>query len=194
MDKWLDRLRSLVPSWVSSLFFNAQAKALDALEKNLEEHISQTFVDTARGEFLDLIGNGRGRPRQEGEPDSRYRARIKVLTNSSSCPALKALIDPILPTGEAFVGRLERPFFNGDFFLNGGTVLRDEIEEKNTFAVIVPNQDLPARSFFNGDFFLNGGSFFGSLRPSGQLFDSIVQIVENEKAFGTMFIFLERIK
>ena len=198
-EKWLQRLKAVVPAWVlrtpagrTAAVFKAMASMMADIEKNLGEHIAETYIDTARGDFLNMIGDGRGKPRQPGEHDSRYRIRIKSIVNASSCPDIKSLIDPLLVSRrKAFVGSLQRPFTDGRTFADSGAILQD-FEEKNTFAVIVPRQVLPALSFADSGAFADNTAFAGSLKADREIFDSIYQIVENEKAFGTLWMFLER--
>jgi hypothetical protein len=104
-QQWFDKLKRFVPSW----YFEDEnhqvghmmglAKILETLQADAANHIAETFIRTAAGEFLDEHGDERTVVRSSGEQDDSYRERIRILTNTVTYTNLKALVDALLDTG-----------------------------------------------------------------------------------------------
>ena len=195
---WYEKMIALIPSWVvrdpdgkMAAMFKAAAELFSSMQTVLTEHLRETFIDSAEGDFLSLIGDGRGRPRTENEPDTVYRARIRSVTNLSTCDEIKKIVDPFLITGESDVSESSPVFFDGTTFI-GFNFFLNSADEENIFNVIVPKQITPLGFFYDTNSFYDDNIFYSSVDAPDYIFDNIKITVENEKAYGTMWRFIER--
>lgn len=201
IDKWYNRLKSFVPSWLFSSegkrvesLFRAMASILATAEQTLLDHISQTKIDTAEGQFLDLIGEGRGIVRHEGEIDQVYRERVRNINNNSNCLALQFLADASLVNKGARVIEdfaLER-FLDRGAFMDSNFLFIDN-PQINTFTIIIPSQQTQLDDFIGRNFFLDRLSFVSGTHDSvpESVYRNLELIINNEKAVATQWRLIE---
>ena len=200
IESWNVKLRSYVPSWVfaeddkAEAIFYAMAAVLDAVDSDFRDHVSETFIDTATEEFLEgFHGPERGKQRMIGEFLSSFRERIKRIQSSSDCPSLKEIIDNKLINGESTIienDNGEGLFIDVDCFCDNGAIPNDY--RYNAFTLIIPNQTPPAETFCDNEHFTENEFFTGSLESSLDLFNLIIDCINDNKAFGVFSRIYER--
>lgn len=199
--QWYAKLQSWVPSWFfedpyySKAVWDGLAKVFSDAEQNLEDHVAQTFILQAIGNFLDLLGDERNFRRRQYESDTTYALRVQNLLNQSNPPALAKAINNVLIRGVVTIvehGKNEGIFCNRDTFLNRGQVFTYIFY--NTFTLIVDRQRHVPYMFLEtnttGDFI--GQSYLGSSESSQTVFDLLAEVVNNLKAAGTLYRVFER--
>ena len=194
---WFEKLKSLVPGWVTGrkidAIFNGMAQLLAGVQENLIQFTRETFIDTAQGGYLDLIGEGRGIAREQGEQDGTYRERVRLITNNSSCVAIARAVTRLLASGTATVFEdfsLER-FVNRGSFVSRGAFLTSE-RARNSFYVIIPSQRRPSTSFVARGSFVNRSVFTSALEFLTEILRNIIKTVNSIKAFGVQWRLLVR--
>jgi endo-alpha-1,4-polygalactosaminidase (GH114 family) len=73
----------------------AEANSLFRILRVIEESSGQRFIVTAKGSYLDLIGQGMSRPRYTGESDEDYRSRLvfnEQFWNDTTVAGIKEMI------------------------------------------------------------------------------------------------------
>lgn len=200
-DEWLKKLKQMVPTWVfekesnNDAIFDGMAEMLYQAQLNQAEHIRQTFIDTADENFLDIHAGERSVEKSAGDSIESYRGKIKRILNQSNCPDLKTLIDAVLIVGEAtIIENFETNinFLNRDSFLN-----RNIINFKflyNAFTILVDYQVPNAVTFANRDNFLSRNETLGANNSLIRVLQNAVDIINKNKAFGTVYRLIERRK
>lgn len=200
-EQWYTKLKTLVPSWVweqevaTKAYFEALAKCATELQGVLATSIDDTFITRATRGVLDAHGDERSITRLTAELDSSYAIRVQNMVNKSNLPALKAFIDQILVTG---VCQIQEDWSSGifasrDMYLNRGFVFLDDFI-LNTFSVVVDKQTHPPYSFMGREFFCDREDYIGSYDSLDSVFVLIRQIVNDNKAFGTLYRILEMLE
>lgn len=197
-EQWFDRLKSWLPSWFfadpnyQEADLQALARILSAQDRDSRSLILQTYIDDAEGPFLDLLGDERGIKRFKSEQDSAYRKRIKNIFNVSDVISIRDLVNAFLINGQASVviDSEADVFFDREVFFNRGVLFIEKI--MNAFSVVVDNQTHSPYSFFGREHFMNREDFFGTTESPIEMFESIIQAVNESKAFGTVYRLVER--
>ncbi len=196
-EQWLQRLKGFVPSWAareerSEAVFKGVAAVLTKIQEDAEDNVGQTFIDNAEGEYLDQHRIERNKPRLPGETDAAYRTRIKRIVNNSNIVALKQIVDNLLINGTSTIIEHHNAssFLNRSAFLNRNIIGFDVLY--NAFTILVNKQIPDATTFLSRESFLNREETLGSNDSSIALFQSIVEAVNKEKAFGTVYRLIER--
>lgn len=196
---WAARLKSFIPRCVyqddqtTEAAIYGIAAIFDELSNSLDKHFIQTFICNAVGAYLNEHGIERGLTRAASEIDASFQQRIKNITNSSNCPAIKALVDALLEVGEATIQEddINGVFFSAESFFNRGEILIDPII--NTFSIVVDKQVHAPYSFYDREYFMDREDFIGTNESSLELFQLIVQAVNEAKACGTAYRLIETI-
>ena len=197
-QSWYDKLRTSVPSWVfenknfNEGLFQSFAKSLDSIETNFKDHLSETFIDTSEGKYLDQHGQERDIDRTTGELDPSYASRVKKIENNSNCVAIKSIVDAFLVNGES---QIIEHFNVSNFYNRESFVNRDIIDVEvlfNAFTIMVNKQIPAATNFYDREVFLNREFIGGSDVSDINIFNNIVEAVNKAKAFGTVYRLIER--
>jgi len=210
--KWFDKMRTWVPqcvwfenvqsqdiadpeTWegINVATFQGFAAIMAQIECTLIDHVRETYICKASGAYIDEHGIERNVQRTLNELDVTYRERIKNITNSTSCPSIKDLVDALLTTGESII--LEdfnaNLFFDRENFFNRGEIFVDPIY--NAFTIIVDKQVHEPYSFFDREYFMDREDFIGQQDSRIELFEIIVEAVNAAKALGTVYRVVERL-
>jgi hypothetical protein len=199
--QWLKKLKQSVPKWVfekgndTEAVFDGMAELLYQAQLNHEDHIRQTFIDTADEEFLDIHAEERSVERSAGDSINTYRDKIKNILNKSNCPDLKALVDAVLIVGESTF--IENHQSNINFLNRGSFLNRNIINFKflyNAFTILVDYQVPEAVTFANRGNFLSRNDTLGANDSLISVLQNAVDIVNKNKAFGTVYRLIERRK
>ena len=200
--EWYEALKTWVPQWFfereiySQAVLQALAKVLSLMSDDVEDTFKQTFIDDAVGAYLDLLGDERNVARLAGELDAQYAVRIKTksLISQMSKPSLLAIINQLLIAGVAQIREDWEGgvFFNRESFFNRAEIVIQPIE--NTFTVVVDKQVHEPYSFFNREHFVSRGDFYGTGISSDYVFQLILNAVNDNKAFGTLYRIFERLQ
>ncbi len=195
-----DRLKSFVPCWffegqqggVNEAYFFGIAAVMERVSLALDEHIKETFICQAEGGYLDEHGLERNLTRTTGEINANFADRIKNISNTTSCPVIKDVVDALLQVGESTIVEdgAQTIFLNRESFMNRGEIMVDPIE--NVFSIVVDNQVHAPLSFLNREHFLNREDFIGRQESSLELFQLIVDQINKNKACGTRYRLIER--
>jgi hypothetical protein len=197
-EQWYQKLKQLVPNWVfekenyNVAIFQGMAKILEQAQIQYENHLQETFIDTASEEFLDIHAEERSVTRLPADSIATYRQKIKNILNNSNCPSLKSLVDTLLIRGEAtFIENYSAEnYMNRSAFFN-----RNAIEPEvryNAFTIIVDYQVPEPNGFFSRESFFDREFLNGSNESLDSIFENIVETVNNNKAFGTVYRLIER--
>jgi len=197
-EEWFQKLKQMVPSWVfeRDVFnvakFQGLAKILEQAQLKYEEHISNTYICQAEDEFLDIHGDERSIKRLSADTNSTYQQKIKNILNKSSCPELKLLVDALLISGESsFIeGFNSQNFFTRSSFFNRNVISSDY--DYDAFTVIVDKQIPEPVTFATRENFYSREDIYGSSVSVDSVFENIVQIINDNKAFGTVYRLIER--
>jgi hypothetical protein len=200
--EWYQSLKSWVPEWFfereiySAALFQAMAKVLSKVSADVEDNLKQTFIDQAVGAYLDLLGDERSVPRLTGELDAQYAVRIKSasLISQMSKPSLLAIINQLLIAGVAQIKEDWEGgvFYNRQSFYNRAEIIIQPIE--NTFTIVVDKQVHAPYAFFNRENFHNREDFHSTGLSSDYVFQLILNAVNDNKAFGTLYRIFERLQ
>lgn len=198
--QWYEKLKGWLPTWWFEKIQNQEAvlrgmaAILERLELSLDEHYDETFILKAYGPYLDEHGGERNTPRNAYELDPSYANRIRNIVNTTNCPAIKAAVDALLEVGtsiirEDFEGS---PFFDREYFFSRGDIMVETII--NTFSIIVDRQVHAPYSFYSRENFCDREDFIGRNESSLELFQLIIDLVNRNKAFGTLYRVIERVE
>lgn len=195
--EWYRQLVATVPAWATEgekmqAVFYAVAKMLAEVQTTANAHVDDTFITRATGTVLDTHGSERSVDRVENELDGSYRIRVQNLLNQSNVPALKILIDSVLVAGTS---RIQEdfdsvPFLSRENFCNRAAVFLDE-PVWNTFSVIVDKQTHAPFSYSDREYFCDREAFAGTDESLVRVFESLIQLVNDNKAFGTLYRVIE---
>jgi len=199
--QWFNTLKSWVPEWFfgqngsNVAIFQAIAKILNESEIDLDEQMMKTFILQSSDTYLDLHGYERTVVRLSSELDPPYaiRIRIKSLISQLSKPDLLAIVNSLLIKGyatirEDFEGSI---FCDREEFSNRGAIVIEPIE--NTFTVLVDKQIRDPYSFVDREYFSDRLAFVSNSESSDFVFELILNAVNDNKAFGTLFRIIERL-
>jgi len=198
-EQWFNKLSGFIPSWVlqenknAYAHYQGMAKVLSVSQEIIANHIKETFITTSSGEFLDLHGADRNKERTSFDTDESFKAKIREIVNSCSLPAIKALVDSMLITGESTI--IEH--YSAENFCNSGAFLNVNIipvqEYLYNFFTIIVDQQIPEPSTFcNVDIFCDAENITGADESDIELFRSIVNAVNENKALGVEYRLIER--
>jgi len=200
-EQWYEKLKATLPSHYFcdddpenfEAIFQGVAAVFKRVGDTLDNHFKETFICQAVDGYLREHGKERSILRASGETTSNYAQRIKNLTNTTSCPEIKRVVDALLDVGESII--LE-DFDSGIFasresFLSRGEIMLIPI--KDTFSIIVDKQVHEPYSFYDREYFFTREDFIGRLESSLELFQLIVQTVNRNKACGTLYRVIERL-
>ena len=196
--EWLKKLKSFVPQWffeeedINEAYFQALALLLATVEQSATDHQKQTFICEAEDGYLDEHGSERKIKRSSGELNPSLAQRIKNISNTTSCPILKQIVDNLLDVGvativEDFDNAL---FFDRDVYYDRGFILVEQIY--NAFSIVVDKQVHAPYSFYDREFFFDREDFIGRQESSLELFNIIIEAVNRSKALGTVYRLIER--
>lgn len=198
-EQWLEKLRGYVPKWVFEdekfqlAMWKGMARVLNESQVMVDGHLSETFVDTAVGVYLAQHGSERGITQRLGESISAFRTRVKQIRSGANCADLKTLIDSFLIVGVAQIieNSDQTNFLNRDGFLNRNVI--NFPVTYDAFTVIV-DQQVPSRdNFLNRERFLSREDFVGSNTSLLPLFESLVNAINKNKAYGVVYRLIERL-
>lgn len=80
---------------VDRVLLRTEANSLYKIKKDIDSNLRARFILTAKGDDLDIIGEGMNRPRLQGETDGDYRKRLiinDVFFNDSTVQGIKNAI------------------------------------------------------------------------------------------------------
>ncbi len=199
-DQWYEKLKAALPAHYfcdeDPQNFDAIFQGIAAIFKRvgdtLDNHFKETFICQAVDGYLREHGKERSILRASGETTFSYSQRIKNITNTTSCPEIKRVVDALLDVGEATIVEDFNSgiFANRESFLSRGEILIITI--KDTFSIIVDKQVHEPYSFYDREYFFTREDFIGRLESSLELFQIIVQTVNRNKACGTLYRVIER--
>lgn len=196
-DQWEEKLKNLVPSWVtkgdkSLAVFKSIAKVLEQSQSDYVAHFEETFIDTGSNEYVELQGLERSVERLDEENLSSYRQRVKLITNQSDLPNIKKVVDSMLIRGTSTIIEHHEAsnFFGRSSFLNRNIIDYEVLY--NAFTILIDFQIPEATSFLNREAFLNREFLNGSSISSDKVFKNIIKAVNKNKAFGTVYRLIER--
>lgn len=199
-SQWQDKLKSWVPQWFfeeelnQEAFFQGFAKVLEALELNIDAHLKETFIMQAEGSFLDEHGYERNIDRKTSELDRYYAPRIQSISNTTSIPTIRNLVNELLDVGECIIREdyNSQSFFSRDTYLNRGYLIFDALY--NTFSIIVNKQIHAPYTFCDREYFCSREDFLGTNESSLELFETIVEAINKAKALGVLYRLIERLE
>jgi hypothetical protein len=199
-EQWYQKLRNWVPTWFFEnekyqvAYLQALAKVLSVSQQSVEDTQAETFIVQSSVPFLDLHGSERSTERLAGELDGSYKIRVQSLGNNVSRPALKRIVDSILQVGECTIVEDYEgfAFLDRAIFIDRGELLV-LAEIYNAFTIIIDNQRPEAMSYFDRANFLDRGDHITSLVTPDAVFNSIVQAVNDNKAYGFLYRVIERL-
>lgn len=197
--QWKEKLSSFYPRWYFATEENQDAhldgiaKIFEQLDGDLDNHISESFIQTSNDLYLDAHGGERSIDRLDEELDTQYRPRVRNLSNQSNRPAIKAIVDALLMVGAcAIIEDFEAGVFcNREDFVNRGVIIFDP-KILNTFSIIVDKQIHEPYAFVNREYFCDREDFVGTVTTSDYVFNVLVEAVNNAKALGTLYRVIER--
>lgn len=145
-DQWYSKLRALLPQWYWEQTGNqvahakGLAKILAQTQSDGDDHLAETFISDASGEFLDLHGEERGIPRLSGELDDTYRERIRNISNRGNITAIEELVAALVTDGSALVREhwKDFPAYGVSYFDRRETYMK---VIRNFFSVVLDPQD-----------------------------------------------------
>lgn len=146
-EQWYSKLRALLPQWYWETEGNqvahakGLAKILSQTQTDGDEHLAETYISDAAGDFLDLHGEERGIERLSGEADDTYRERIRNISNRGNITAIEELVAAIVTDGSAIVREhwKELPCFNRASYLSRRETFMKVT--RNFFSVVLDPQD-----------------------------------------------------
>lgn len=119
--QWFSKLKKFVPGWIfekdvnSQAIFQAEAAVCHQIQQDTDDAQTSTFITDAVAPVLDLHGDERSLPRNTGELDAAYSARVQ---NCLFVPVgetqLQLAIDQQLNNGSAFLIENEQYGFLDD--------------------------------------------------------------------------------
>ena len=198
-EQWFTKLKGWVPPWffeqedVQEAHFQAIAIVFSNLETVLENHITETYICQAEGDFVDEHGNERNLTRGIAELDITYCDRIRTLVNPSDPVSIKALVDSLLVQGEATIVEHEDnlSFASVNTYANRGNGFSEIWYD--FFTIWVEQQIREPESFADREYFADREDVVGTHESSIQLFETIVEAVNKSKALGVLYRLIERV-
>lgn len=196
--QWEKKLKSLVPSWVfetsdgnASAVFKGMAAVMEKAQTQYLDHIKETYIDEGSDKYVALHGLERSVERLEGETLESFRFRVKNIINKSNLPAIKELVDSMLINGQCVIIEHHSPinFLNRGAYLNRLVIDFDVLF--NAFTIMIDDQSPDPSSFASREFFLNQ-SFMGAGVDNEEIFKNVIQAVNKNKAYGTVYRLIER--
>lgn len=178
-EAWVEKIRSWTPSWfhnaddLTDAVIHALAATFAASEIDIEDSVSQTYIEFAIGGVLGIHGSERGVVKLPLETEQEFRKRIRAsaVISNANIPALLGIVNKVLNNGVAQI----REDYNTKFFLNRGAFCRRAvvitIPVHNSFTILIENQ----------------------FEPKEQVFELIVKVINDNKAFGCMYRVIERL-
>jgi hypothetical protein len=196
--QWQQTLRGWLPDWWTvsgeeEAILWGMAAVLERIQGSLEEHRQETFIVRAGQGYLDEHGLERNLTRFLAEINPAFADRIRNITNTTNCPAIKDIVDALLDVGESMVTEDfdNTLFFNQESFTNRGQLLITALY--NVFSIVVDNQVHAPYSFYTREEFMVREDFIGTNESSFELFERIVEAVNRAKALGTLYRLIERV-
>lgn len=197
-DDWYLSLKGWLPQWWFEQVENQEAvlygmaAILERLGQAVDDHTKETYICQAQAAYLSEHGFERNLFRYDAELDPAFAIRIKNITNTTNCPAIKEIVDALLEVGfaeirEDFNGG---PFFDREYFSDRGDILINAII--NTFSIIVDRQVHAPYSFYSREYFVDREDFIGRNDSGLDLFNRIIESVNRNKALGTLYRLIER--
>lgn len=198
--EWIEKIQSWVPGWfyqdrpIEAASISALAKVLADAEAGAIDEVRKTFIMESSGPYLSLHAQERSVEAIEGETLEEYRARVRDsnLRSKANIPALLEMISRVLIRGKAtsyedYQGSC--PLSRGSFLGRRSVIFS---QHKDTVTFLVDRQKHEPYCFV-GDMFI-GDSFVGSAESAESVFRKILEIVKENKAFGTLFRIVELTK
>lgn len=197
--QWSAKLKDLVPSWVfekrveNIAVFKGLGATLEAAQEMAVAHVRETFIDTGSDEYVAQHGIERSVTRLPFETLGSYRLRVKRITNRSNKIAIKEIVDALLIRGECTI--IEHydaalNYYDREIYLDRNIIDFDVLY--NAFTIIIDFQIPPARSFLDRGIYLDREFLLGAVTSSDQVFSNVIQAVNENKAFGTVYRLIER--
>lgn len=196
--EWYAELKAMVPSWYTQkeekadAMLQAIAHIAYHLQVKVDAHVSNTFLAEAAGTVLNTHGAERTITRLSEELDQSYSVRVRNLFNQSNVPSLLAMVEDIIVAGKARIQEDfdSTPFSSRQYFCNRAAVFLDE-PIHNTFSIILDKQVHPPFSYADREYFASREDFVGTSESLQRVFESIRQIVDDNKALGTFYRIIE---
>jgi hypothetical protein len=197
--EWYAKFKASLPLWfwqkevVVKAYMMALAKVASDAGAMADASFADTFITSAKNRTLDAHGDERDVTRLDSEVDPDYALRVQRLLNQSNIPDLCAFIDKFLVAGTS---RIEEdynsvPFCDRSFFANRAALFLST-PLHNTFSVVVDRQRHAPFSYADREYFCDRGeAFAGSAVSENRVFEAIRQIVDDNKAFGTLYRIFE---
>ena len=166
---WYLKLKGFLPAWFFEVEYYQKAHFLGMaglfadLQTELDDHVTETFIASSTGDFLDMHGDERSLPRMSGEGDPSYSVRVRNLSNQSNGPTIKRIVDGLLAVGTCFISEdyANNVFLSREQFISRKELLLDRI--MNAFSVVLERQ-IPD--------------------PSGEVYNIVGSTINRIKAFG----------
>lgn len=196
-DQWYSKIKNLVPSWVTNddgveAMLKAASLAMSKQQEKLELKLNDTFIDDAQEEYVAMQGEERSIARLNYEGLSSYRNRVKKIVNKSNKAALKKIVDGLLIRGECTIieNHAVQNHLNRGSFLNRNIIDYETLY--NAFTILIDYQIPEPTSFFNMGSFLDREFLQGSRTSSDSVFQNVIDAVNANKAYGTIYRLIER--
>ena len=199
-EQWFKKLKNLVPSWVLSenveanAVFQGLAKTFYQVQSDYLQHVQETKVDESTRDYIELAGSERSVTRFDGESLASYRRRVKQIVNNSNLTAIKAIVDSLLIRGESTI--IEHSRNSGNFLDRSSYLDRNIIDYEvlyNAFTILIDYQIPEAVTFLDRGIYSDRGFIQGSDTSVLSVFENIVQAVNKNKAYGTVYRLIERV-
>lgn len=197
-EQWYSKLKKCFPRWYfidelhQKAHLNGLSAVLSELQSNAEGFRDETFFDKASRTYINVHANERSVERLYQEVDASLVSRIKKFVNVSNRLDLKTTLDLILLAGEALIiedFEIEN-FCDRETHCNRNAIFVDTI--KDAFSVVVDYQVHEPFSFSDREYFADREGFVGMAESSDRVFESIISIVNKNKAHGTLYRIIER--
>lgn len=200
-EQWLKKLKGFVPTWVfkgdgtseAHAIFTGMASILELSQKDAEQHIDETLIDKATSEYVDLHGDERSVFKFDMESLAGFRERVKKIVNNSNVPALKKIVDALLIRGESTIiehNNASGNFLNRESFIDRNIIDYDVLY--NAFTILIDFQIPEPTSFYGRESFLDREFLSGSSISSDTVFKNIIDAVNSNKVYGTVYRLIER--
>jgi hypothetical protein len=198
-QEWYERIVSFIPSWyfedkeAQEAHARGLAAIMVAIDEDIRDQVNQTFISLSTGDNLNEHGRERSVTRLPGEFDAQYRKRVRNIKNESNRPDIQAAVNNILMVGTAEI----REDFQGLAFVsrgeyvNRGTIILDQIV--NAFSILIDKQIHEPYSFVGREFFADREDYVGTVTSSDYVFDLLLEVVNTNKALGTLYRVIERV-
>lgn len=197
-QQWEKKLKSLVPSWVfetqdgnASAVFKGMGAVLAKAQEQYLDHVKETFIDQGSDDYVGLQGFERDVERLENESLDSFRVRVKTIVNKSNLPAIKKLVDGMLVNGQCVIIEHSSPmnFCDRSGFLN--RLVIDFSVLYNAFTILIDDQSPDPESFLSRGYFADM-SYAGAGIDNSDVFQNIIQAINKNKAYGTVYRLIER--